>query len=332
MQSLRQFFNYLNDINFSYVVLRNWERLPESVELGIHSDLDLLVYDFDHWREIFPQALAEFPYPRVRFKLPVDGNFVFIDVRYVSDGYYPADFEMAILETREWNPNGFYTPNPIHHRIALAYHVVHHKNQNNYPTWLGDVKPAELLEALKESDIGWTEPLDKSVGRYHPYWKGATSVVSREDGKVLKTQTNFKGYNLIDNEKRILSLLDSIHFPKLLGSQEDSIEVEDCGDPLTIDNLPKDWELQLVQVLMELKASEVIHRDIKPDNLMIKNGVIKLIDFGWAILESDPQDNPPSCLGFPYKPSFGYSDSFSMQRIIKEFQFAIEEKIERVFA
>lgn len=127
MQSLRQFFNYLNDIDFSYVVLRNWENLPDSVEYGDHSDLDLLVYDFNHWREVFPNAKAEFPLPRVRFKVQIKDTFIYVDVRSVGDGYYPADFQQAILETREFNKNGFWTPNPIHHRLGLAYHCVHHR-------------------------------------------------------------------------------------------------------------------------------------------------------------------------------------------------------------
>lgn len=327
MKSLRQFFNYMNDINFPYVVLRNWANLPDSVDLGDHSDLDLLVYDLDHWKEIFPEAKAEFPYPRVRYKITVGDTYIFADLRHLGDGYYPADFEKAILDTREWNENGFFTPNPIHHRIALAYHVVHHKNQNTYPEHLGNVSVKELLESLKESNIGWVNPVDRSVGDFHPYWKGATSVVYKDSDRVIKKQTGFMAYGLIENERRILKKLNSIHFPKLIEELEDRISIEDCGKPLTIDNLPNDWKVQLISILMELKDEGVTHRDIKPDNLMVKDNIIKLIDFGWAILDGE-QDTPPSCLGFPYKASWGFDDSFSMKKIIKEFEFHLEEKQE----
>jgi hypothetical protein len=325
MKSLSQFFSYLNDISFQYVVLRNWENLPESVELGDHSDLDLLVYDYQHFLEIFPEAKAEFPFPRVRHKMPIGDTFIFMDVRHIGDGYYPADFEQAILDTREWNPKGFYTPNPVHFRVALVYHVVHHKNANTYPTHLGTMTVKDGLEALKESNIGWVSPTDKSVGTFNPYWKGATSVVSKLDGKVIKKQTGFMAYGLIENERRILKQLNNIHFPKVY-DVDGELAVEDCGDLLTIDNLPKDWKSQLVQIVFELKESGIQHRDIKPDNLMVKDGIIKLIDFGWSRLETDAPDNPPSCLGYPYKPSDRYDDNYSMRKIIKEFEFQLEEK------
>lgn len=324
MQSLRQFFSYLNDISFQYVVLRNWENLPDSVELGDHSDLDLLVYDFNHFLEVFPEAKAEFPYPRVRFKLAIGDDYIFMDVRHIGDGYYPADFEQAVLDTREWNEKGFYTPNPIHFRMALVYHVVHHKNQNTYPTHLGTMTVKEGLEALKESNIGWVAPTDKSVGTFNPYWKGATSVVSKTDGMVIKKQTGFMAYGLIENERRILSELNSIHFPKVYNI-DGELAVEDCGELLTVYNLPKDWKEQLVQIIFELKESRIQHRDIKPDNLMIKDNVIKLIDFGWARKETDAPDTPPSCLGYPYRPSDRFDDNYSMRKIIKEFDFQLEE-------
>lgn len=326
MRNLRQFFQYLNDINFQYVVLRNWDNLPDSVEMGDHSDLDLLVYDYDHFKELFPEAKPEFPFPRVRNRLDVGDQYIFMDVRHLGDGYYPADFEKEILDTREWNPNGFFTPNPQIFRIALAYHAVHHKNENSYPVHLGNATVKELLESLKQSNIGWVQPTDRSVGTFHPYWKGATSVVSKNDGIIIKKQTGFMAYGLIENEKRILKKLNSCHFPKVFGLEGYELGIEDCGDLLTIDNLPDNWKKQLVSIILELKAEGVIHRDIKPDNLMIKNGIIKLIDFGWARLIEDSDDNPPSCLGYPYRPSWGFSDEFSMRKIIKEFEFKLEEK------
>lgn len=332
MHSLKQFFSYLNDIDFSYVVLRNFENLPDSVEYGDHSDLDLLVYDFDHWREVFPTAKAEYPLPRVRFKVMIKDTYIFVDVRSVGDGYYPADFQQAILENREWNERGFWTPSPLHHRLALCYHVAHHKNSNTYPQWLGNLTPKELVESLKKSSIGWVPPVDKSVGAYNAYWKGATSVVSKGEGIVTKKQDNFLAYSLIDNEERILSKVSSIHFPKVISRNEGELSIEDCGEILTENNLPEDWKTQLVKIIIELKTCKIQHRDIKPDNLMVKDNIIKLIDFGWAKFEDEEDKvSPPACLGYPFRPSWGWDDNFSMRQIIKQFEFNMDKKIEEIF-
>lgn len=322
----------MQDVDFPYVVLRNFENLPDSVEYGDHSDLDLLVYDYAHWRELFPEAHAEYPAPRVRFKIPIQDTFIFVDVRSIGDGYYPADFEQAILEYREWNPKGFWTPSPLHHKLALAYHVVHHKNQNTYPNWLGDTTALELLEALKKSNIGWVPPTDKSVGAYNAYWKGATSVVSKGDGVVTKKQDSFMAYSLIDNEERILSKANSAHFPKVISKNDGELSIEDCGELLTIDNLPEDWKEQLVKILVELRTCSIQHRDIKSDNLMVKDNVIRLIDFGWAKFEDEEDKiSPPACLGYPYRPSHGWDDNYSMRQIIKQFEFKLSEKVQEIF-
>ena len=333
MKSLRQFFQYMHDVDFPYVVLRNFENLPDSVEYGDHSDLDLLVYDFAHWRELFPEAKAEYPPPRVRFKIPIQDTFIFADVRSIGDGYFPADFQQAILEYREFNSRGFWTPSPLHHRLALAYHVVHHKNQNTYPKWLGDVTAFELLKSLKKSTIGWVPPTDKSVGAHHAYWRGATSVVSKGDGVVTKKQDSFMAYSLIENEERILKNLSSPHFPKLISRNEGEISIEDCGESLTEDNLPEDWKEQLIKILVELKTNNIQHRDIKPDNLMVKDKVIKLIDFGWAKYDyEEDKVSPPACLGYPYRPSWGWDDNYSMRQIIKQIDYKLNQKLEGILA
>lgn len=328
MQSIKQFFSYMNETNFKYVVLRNWDNLPNDIALGEHSDLDLLVYDYTHFTELFPMAKLQYPLPRVRTKIQIGDSYIYADIRSVDDNYYPPEFSNNILNSREWNDRGFYTPDPMHHRIALAYHAVHHKGgmSPEYKKYLGDATIEELLEVLKKSSVGWTIPNDHTVGKFNGYWKGATSVVEKVDGKIYKSQVNFLDYNLVENENRILNSLESKHFPKTYESYDNKIVIEDCGEPITCENLPGDWIEQCHQIVRELSENKVIHRDIRIDNLLVKDGVIKLIDFGWAIKEGE-NDNPPSCLGFPNKPSTGFNDAYSMERVIKQVEYLIEEGV-----
>lgn len=327
MRNLAQFFSFLNNVDYKYVVMRNWENLPHNVETGIHSDLDLLLYDLEHFLEIFPGLEREYPAPRVRFKLTFEsGEFVFLDARSVGDGYYPDSFQEAMLKTRVWNPAGFWTPNPIHHRIGLVYHAVHHKGANTYPNFLGDVTVAQLAEVLKQNpELAWVEPEDPSVGRFHAYQTGGTSTVTVNGDHVEKKQTRYKAYALTDNEERILRLVKGDHFPELLSRDGDTLRIEHCGVPLGPHNLPENWQKQFAEILRDLEASGVMHRDIRLDNLMLKDGNIKLVDFGWARLAAEPDGKHPDLLGYPNKCPLGFSDRYSMGRIIRQLECELEE-------
>jgi len=321
-------FSSMNDVSFPYLILRNFEGLPDNAILGEHGDIDLLVYDLDHWIELFPTAICVFPHPRVRFKIPIGDGYMFFDVRYVGDDYYPRGFENLILNNRTWNENGFFTPNKQDHLVALVYHAVHHKCGNTYPDILGNATVEELLDVLQKTGIGWTQPTDKSVGAYNSYLQGATSVVRKEKGKVLKKQISYKDYSLLDNEARLLKLCNSKHVPKLLEVNDDEIGIEDCGEHLTIDNLPKDWKLQLIEIVEDLRKDKVNHNDINIDNLMIKDGIIKLIDWGWGSTEEEDISHYPDCLGQPNRSSWGPDDNYAMKKVLKQYQYQTDKRNE----
>ncbi len=332
METLREFFERMHAVDFYYLVLRNWENLPNDVCLGEHSDLDIYCYDFEHFCEVFPTAKAEFTYPRVRMKIPIGESFFHCDVRHLGDGYYPDDFARAMLVTREWNPNGFYTPDPVHHRLALVYHAVHHKNYiaPEYRKYLGNCTVSELFEALKESTIGWIEPKDKTVGRFNPYWKGCTGVVERKDGRIFKRQVGYLDYPLIEREWMILSTAKSSHFPKAYSFKDGIIELEDCGEPLK-SAIPENYSEQLDEIIDDLEMAGITHRDIRLDNFMVKDGIIKLLDFGWAKSPLFTEEKePPSCLGFPNHPSWGFDDRYSMRIVKKQLTYIVEEKREDI--
>lgn len=103
-------------------------------------------------------------------------------------------------------------------------------------------------------------------------------------------------------EGDILSRLDHVNIVKMLYTQGPHIYMEFVPDTDIIEwietrfvhtiipmKIIKCIAYQLMQVLIYLKEQRVVHRDIKPDNIMIdhKSHFIKVVDFGLACLETD---------------------------------------------
>ncbi|MBA3515100.1 MAG: protein kinase, partial [Pyrinomonadaceae bacterium] len=67
-----------------------------------------------------------------------------------------------------------------------------------------------------------------------------------------------------------------------------------AGSPLAAHQI-LDISVQVASALEEAHAAGIIHRDIKPDNIMIRrNGYVKVLDFGLAKLTEDSGDRTPS--------------------------------------
>ncbi len=60
---------------------------------------------------------------------------------------------------------------------------------------------------------------------------------------------------------------------------------------------PSDLLGQLLEAIAYLHRREVIHRDLKPDNILVVNGVVKVLDFGLALLHG--QDDVDGIAGTP---------------------------------
>ena len=123
-------------------------------------------------------------------------------------------------------------------------------------------------------------------------------------GKVFQTEIErkkvlLKGFDifqLYQNEARILKKLDSSFFPKILFTDQDffveeyvkgSTLSDYLSDHVLTESLAKELIQQFILCLDELYRKKIIHRDIRPDNILIdevdNQFRIKIIDFGCAI-------------------------------------------------
>jgi GT2 family glycosyltransferase/serine/threonine protein kinase len=73
---------------------------------------------------------------------------------------------------------------------------------------------------------------------------------------------------------------------------------------------------EFLELLAELRAAGISHRDIRPENVLVRNGHPVLIDFGWAAGGDGVSPTPPD-LGYDIRPPDGkHSDTFSTGKLL----------------
>lgn len=120
--SVEELFFVLNN-TVDYVVMRNFECLPEEYHVEGHGDIDLLVEDLNYMKYL-TGAKAVFPESyRVFHKIDIADEKVPFDFRFVNDNYYDKKWQLDILKNRAYCDRGFYTPNLENHFYSLLYHA-----------------------------------------------------------------------------------------------------------------------------------------------------------------------------------------------------------------
>lgn len=127
-----------------------------------------------------------------------------------------------------------------------------------------------------------------------PYWlKKCPWVISNEVKALKKLEDPF-------------SIKDG-HFPQLISYDENSITTDYCGkvvspvnrathvkDSREFTNIPEDFEKQVNEILNQLEEAKLRHSDINAGHFLIKDGIVKLIDFEMCLEfgESEPKNYP----------------------------------------
>ncbi len=69
------------------------------------------------------------------------------------------------------------------------------------------------------------------------------------------------------------------------GGQESLLDYVKHNYPLPMETI-RDISLQLIKAIAYIHDKNIVHRDIKLQNVLINNGQIKLIDFGFSCLST----------------------------------------------
>ena len=121
---MRDFFDFLNS-HCRYIVLRNWDILhDENIHGKTHEDIDILCESLDLFVEITGAHRIHKEKNRDNYIVLFQDTEIRIDVRWIGDGYYPADMEKKMLLNRVLNEQSIYVPATEDYFYSLLYHAL----------------------------------------------------------------------------------------------------------------------------------------------------------------------------------------------------------------
>jgi predicted Ser/Thr protein kinase len=148
-----------------------------------------------------------------------------------------------------------------------------------------------------------------------------TSVVylHRKKGTVTKKIVRRGSQGVLRREVGWLrELADCEAFPKVLKVRKHKFVMTFCGDPIAADTIPPDWREQMEHILEVLERHGCCHNDVTPTNLLVLDGRIHLIDFGWATHRGEAvPDGWPKLLGGYYRRPEEFDDRYSFSAVMK---------------
>ncbi|MBD5514083.1 MAG: hypothetical protein HDR06_05355 [Lachnospiraceae bacterium] len=169
--SLREFFDELN-LQCYYVVLRNFDYLPEKYKCELHGDIDILTDDVNKMVDVTGAKKTALKRYRTHYICRIGDKDVEFDFRYIGDGYYCKKWEKDILKNRIMNDSGIYIPNDEDYKYTILYHALVHKKEIaadycKIITAIFGENPMELIEHLKkyikDNNYKFSQPYDLSV-------------------------------------------------------------------------------------------------------------------------------------------------------------------------
>jgi len=219
--SLEQFFTILNQ-SLDYVVLRNFEELPNNFKIGFKGDIDILAEDkneielISNAKKISPQNFGR------RFRILVNNEKIHLDLRYVGDGYLDEEWQKSILDKRI-SRSGIFVPNEKNYFYSYLYHCLIQKKSiseiharkisklgKNIAKNIDIVKDnnkenfrEELEQFLKKENFSYSQPIDNSVFFDNEFVNQSNKIkITKKEG--IREQNTSSYIRLIQNSFFIL--------------------------------------------------------------------------------------------------------------------------------
>ncbi|MDM8533937.1 hypothetical protein QUF55_04440 [Clostridiaceae bacterium HSG29] len=176
---LNELFYVLNS-TIEYVVLRNFEPLPDEYHIENHGDIDILTTNYENMKYITNSNDFYHDGKRVNNIVMINDIPVQFDFRYVCDGYYDSKWEYEMIKNRIYD-RGFYHMDYYNYYYSLIYHAVVHKKDiaEDYKVRIDTMKSkintdltvnkdknyliTELKEFMSSKGYSFTFPKDYSV-------------------------------------------------------------------------------------------------------------------------------------------------------------------------
>ena len=209
----KDFFTKLNKTkNLKYVILRNQKSEYDDIDILVNNYfLFKRVSDCHSYKNKNLKLISNSGDPieedgfKVANYIKINNKFIYLDIRFVGDGYFDTKWQKKILDTRVIN-SIYFAPNKENHIYALIYHIVYHKGylDKKYSNYLKknlkfkkiDIKKlAKIINNyLSKKKYNVVRPSDLTI----PYTIKFTPCLFRKEMHLIKNQIkcrNFSGAN-----------------------------------------------------------------------------------------------------------------------------------------